>query len=126
RHSVFVVAAARARLWMDCRVARRGVRLVLVSVPMITGSPLFELRGVEFAYDDGSVALRGVGLEIYAAEKIAVIGANGSGKSSLLKILDGLLWPQRGSVRFRGEALTEASLRSPKTNAAFRSAVGFV
>jgi len=93
---------------------------------MITGSPLFELRGVEFAYDDGSVALRGVGLEIYAAEKIAVIGANGSGKSSLLKILDGLLWPQRGSVRFRGEALTEASLRNPKTNAAFRSAVGFV
>lgn len=54
-------------------------------------------------------ALQSMSLHIAAGEIVAVLGANGAGKSSLLKALQGVVKPARGEVRFKGEAITGRS-----------------
>ena len=56
------------------------------------------LDGVGFVYPDGTRALAGVDLAIAAGELVAVIGQNGSGKSTMVRHLDGLLRPTEGRV----------------------------
>ncbi len=57
-----------------------------------------ELRGLTYAYPDGTGALHGVSLQLHAGQAVAVVGANGAGKSTLLQHLNGLLLPAAGSV----------------------------
>ena len=61
-----------------------------------------EIRGLRYTYPDGTVALRGVNLEVEEGESVYLMGPNGSGKSTLLLHLNGLLLPQRGEVRVFG------------------------
>ncbi|OIQ52244.1 Energy-coupling factor transporter ATP-binding protein EcfA2 [Pseudodesulfovibrio hydrargyri] len=69
-----------------------------------------ELRGVTFAYPDGTEALRDVSLSIEAGERIALVGRNGSGKSTLARHLNGLLRPSSGEVLFDGEPAADLSV----------------
>src|SRR5438094_8167437 len=54
------------------------------------------------SYDGRADVLRGVDLDVAAAEAVLVFGPNGSGKTTLLSILGGLDVPSRGSVSTRG------------------------
>jgi len=65
---------------------------------------LLELSGVEVAYGD-LPALRGVDLVIEAGETLSVVGANGAGKTTMLRMISALLRPRRGEVRFEGERI---------------------
>ena len=58
----------------------------------------------------GQRALAGVSLTIRRGEFVAMIGQNGSGKTTLAKCLNGLLRPQRGTVRLRGADLAALPL----------------
>ena len=89
-------------------------------------TPDFELRGVAHAYKAGGTALAGLDLTIAPGEHVAVVGANGTGKSTLLKLLDGLVFASAGEVRAFGAPLTEDALEDPAFRRAFRSRVGFV
>ena len=51
------------------------------------------LEGVGFVYPDGTRALAGVDLRIDPGELVAIVGQNGSGKSTMVRHLDGLLRP---------------------------------
>lgn len=73
-------------------------------------SPAFELDAVSFAYD-GSPVLAGASLAIGRGEFVAVLGPNGGGKSTLLKLLLGLLKPTEGTVRVFGTSPHEAAPR---------------
>ena len=55
-------------------------------------------------------AIKGVSFEVHEGEIVALIGANGAGKSTILKTVSGLLHPRSGSISFMGEniAHTEA------------------
>jgi ATP-binding cassette, subfamily F, member 3 len=55
----------------------------------------------------GQDVLKDVSFEVGDREKVALVGANGAGKSSLLKIVAGVLQPDEGSVRRQGEAANE-------------------
>ena len=84
-------------------------------------APLLRAEGLVKYYPDGNVqALRGVSLEINAAESVAITGPSGCGKSTLLHLLGGLDRPTEGEVFFRGNAAVEA--RHRRTSAPARSA----
>jgi putative ABC transport system ATP-binding protein len=74
-------------------------------------SPLIEARGLCRDFKQGGQtveALRDVDLRIEPGEFAVVTGESGSGKSTLLSLLGALDRPDRGSIRFRGEALQDA------------------
>ncbi|MBI2001403.1 MAG: ABC transporter ATP-binding protein [candidate division NC10 bacterium] len=88
--------------------------------------PLLELTDVHYAYGQGIPALSGVSLPISAGERVAILGANGCGKTTLLKLLGGLIFPQRGSYRAFGREITDALLARDPFGMFFRKEIGIL
>jgi branched-chain amino acid transport system ATP-binding protein len=65
---------------------------------------LLELRGVEVAYGD-LPALRGVSVSVEPGETLSVVGANGAGKTTMLRAISGLLRPRAGQILLDGVRL---------------------
>ncbi len=65
---------------------------------------LLELRAVEVAYGD-LPALRGVSLSVEAGETLSVVGANGAGKTTMLRAISGLMRPRAGQIFLDGVRL---------------------
>lgn len=82
--------------------------------------PVVEIRNLNFAYPDGTEALKNISLSIGPGEAVALVGANGAGKSTLLLHLNGYLRPTSGEILIGGTRLTR------ETAAAVRRAVGMV
>jgi energy-coupling factor transporter ATP-binding protein EcfA2 len=61
-------------------------------------TPSIALEGVSFLYPDGTKALDEVSLRIEPGERVAIVGQNGSGKSTFARHLNGLLRPTEGRV----------------------------
>jgi len=66
---------------------------------------LLEVRGLDAFYGDFQ-ALFDLDLEVRAGETVALVGANGAGKSTFLKCLVGLVETKRGLIRFSGDDIT--------------------
>ena len=66
---------------------------------------MLEVRGLHAGYGPFEV-LRGIDLDLRPGEIVAVLGANGVGKTTLNRVLSGLIKPRAGTVRFRGEDIT--------------------
>ncbi|WP_373500806.1 metal ABC transporter ATP-binding protein [Desulfococcus sp.] len=75
---------------------------------MNAAAPIVELKDVSFAYD-GETVLQDVNLEIRRGNFIAMIGPNGGGKTTLLKLILGLLKPGEGLIRVNGDSPARAS-----------------
>lgn len=60
------------------------------------------LHDIHFSYHPDHEVLRGISLEIPAGQKVALVGASGGGKSTLVQVLLGLYPPQQGEVCFEG------------------------
>jgi branched-chain amino acid transport system ATP-binding protein len=74
---------------------------------LAAAGPMLELLNVESAY--GPVkALRGVSLQVRQGEVATVLGANGAGKSTILKTISGIIDPRKGSIAFKGCDITAA------------------
>lgn len=80
-------------------------------MPIKKSQPAFTLKDVGFSYGNNLV-LDGVTTEIEDGEYLGIVGPNGGGKTTLLKILLGLLVPTEGEVLFFGEDIRKSSLRS--------------
>mgnify|MGYP001817635676 FL=1 len=63
---------------------------------------MLELKSIESYY--GKIqALKGIDLEVPEGAIVAILGANGAGKSTTLKTISGLIQPQRGQIQFQGQ-----------------------
>ncbi len=82
---------------------------------------MIELDDITFGWPDGPAVLTHVSLKIAPGEKVVLLGANGCGKSTLLKLMNGLVFPERGTVRWNGEALTQARLKQREFARRFRA-----
>jgi ATP-binding cassette subfamily C protein len=69
-------------------------------------------QGVSFAYGDGPDVLKDIDIAIWPGEFVAIVGASGSGKSTMLRLLLGFESPRKGTVRFDGEDLAALDLKS--------------
>jgi len=63
---------------------------------------VFELKDLWFSYPDGKAALQDINFTAKKGEIVAILGENAAGKTTLLKILSGLIKPGRGSVKVLG------------------------
>ena len=72
---------------------------------------LITLSSVSFAYPDGTQALTDISLAINSGERVALLGANGAGKSTVFQMFNGLLMPAKGVVSFKGRPVEKAFLK---------------
>ena len=89
--------------------------------------PVISARGLQKIYRQGDIdvaALRGIDLDIYPGEFVAVMGPSGSGKSTLFNILGGLTPPTSGTVSMAGRDL--ASMTDGERTNLRKTTVGFV
>src|SRR5258706_8973659 len=79
-----------------------------------SAAPLLTINNVEVIYDHVILVLKGVSLEVHEGRIVALLGANGAGKSTTLKSISNLLRAERGdvtkgSIEFRGQRIDPLS-----------------
>ncbi|NLL61798.1 MAG: ABC transporter ATP-binding protein [Candidatus Atribacteria bacterium] len=82
--------------------------------------PLLKIDNINCAYDDIPVIF-GVSFEVKAKELVAIVGANGAGKSTIMKTIAGLLHPIEGVIRFKGEDISRL-----RANQILRKGISYV
>ena len=86
---------------------------------------VFSVAGVS-ACPAGRAILDDVSFEVRAGERVVVLGVNGCGKTTLLRLLDGLAFPDAGEVRYAGRRLEAAALDEPVFRRRFRGEVALL
>lgn len=76
-----------------------------------------DIQGLSFGYGE-ELVLDHLNLSISPGEKVAIVGASGGGKSTLVQLLLGLYTPQSGSIRFGGATQQEIGLETIRENVA--------
>jgi cobalt/nickel transport system ATP-binding protein len=87
---------------------------------------MIDLQNVTYVYPDHTSALDEVTLRIDRGDSIALIGANGCGKSTLMRVINGLIFPDRGSYFFNGQKITERAMQNNRFAKQFHKQIGFV
>ncbi len=85
---------------------------------------LFRAKDVTYHYPDGRVGLSGVTLSVLEGESLVILGANASGKTTLLQLLAGLIFPEAGTIEAFAAPLTEVVLQRNEFSRVFRQKVG--
>jgi phospholipid/cholesterol/gamma-HCH transport system ATP-binding protein len=80
------------------------------SSPASNSQPVAELSDVQLSFGDKQI-LRGVDLVVPEKERLVILGQSGGGKSTLLRLLLGILKPSAGSVKLRGREISKMSRR---------------
>ena len=70
------------------------------------GKKMIEAKEISFAYQEGVPIVHDLSLAIEKGDRVAIIGKNGYGKSTILRLLSGELTPQKGEVRLSDQAAT--------------------
>ncbi|MGB9792270.1 MAG: ABC transporter ATP-binding protein [Thermacetogeniaceae bacterium] len=79
-------------------------------IPAKDKDPVVDAKGLWFTYPNGKEALKGVSLQLNRGEFAVIIGENAAGKTTLLKLLAGILKPSRGRVLVLGKDTRTAAL----------------
>lgn len=77
---------------------------------------LLKIEDLHYVYGNGNSALEGVSVNIYEGEKIAVIGSNGSGKSTFFLNINGVLTPNQGKIIFKNIVVNKKNLKELRKN----------
>lgn len=87
---------------------------------------MFELKNASYVYAGGVSALSDVSLCVEKGRSVALVGANGCGKTTLLRMLNGLVFPTKGEYRFDGTRIDKDALKDVRFAKTFHRRVGFV
>lgn len=89
------------------------------------GKPIISFDDVGFSYDDAPV-LAGVSFKVHAGEIAALVGPNGCGKTTVMRIINGLEFAQVGEYRFEGARTDRSALADELAAKRFHQRVGYV
>lgn len=81
---------------------------------------VIEIQNIDYKYPDGYRAIKNVSLYVMQGEKLGIIGANGAGKSTILKLLTGSLIAEKGKIIINDILLNKNNLKQ------IRNRVGFI
>ncbi len=80
---------------------------------------IVDFINIAYSYPDGNKAVENLNARIHHGESVAIVGANGAGKSTMLKLLIGILMPEQGEIRLGDLPVTK------KTMNIVRQQIGF-
>lgn len=113
--------------WKSSRPALQVVLTALELVSNISSnfnkvhySKILELKNIKYSYADGQIVLNGVNVSLIRGESVALTGVTGSGKSTFVDLIMGLLTFTEGEILVDGENL------SPSDMASWRNSVSYV
>lgn len=92
-----------------------------IAVSGTEDAPAIEFRDVSFSYEEGVPVLNGASFIVPRGKTVAVIGASGGGKSTLLKLLCGFYRPQKGNIFIEGVSLDDWDLEALRTRLSYVS-----
>ncbi len=75
------------------------------ATPIVAAQPILRVANIE-SYYGPIMAIRGVSLEVPRGQIVTVLGANGAGKTTILKTISGVLDPLKGTIEFEGQPIT--------------------
>jgi len=81
---------------------------------------LIQFKNIIKTFEDGTVVLKGISLDIYENEFVTLLGPSGCGKTTLLRILGGFLQPTEGKVLFDGEDIVNVPPYRREINTVFQ------
>jgi ATP-binding cassette subfamily F protein 3 len=87
---------------VDALIAERSTNFIFPQ-PEEIGSPMITIDGTDVGYEEGNPVLKNVHMSIGFEDRIALLGANGNGKSTLVKLISGHLEAMKGDVRRNGK-----------------------
>ncbi len=82
---------------------------------------LIDFRNIVKSYEDGTVVLKGIDLDINENEFVTLLGPSGCGKTTLLRILGGFLEADEGTIRFDGEEISRKPPYEREINTVFQN-----
>lgn len=88
-------------------------------------TPIINLSHISYNYEEVS-ALNDISLEIYAGELIFFTGSNGCGKSTLFKLLNGLIFPTKGEYYFDNKKIDKNTLQDNIFAKNFHKRIGYI
>ncbi len=78
--------------------------------------PQLQMKNICYCYDGKNEVLKNVNLDIFAGEKIAIMGANGAGKSTLFLCMNGVLFTEKGDMIWEGEKIIKKNRKQLTKN----------
>ncbi|NQZ91013.1 MAG: ABC transporter ATP-binding protein [Moritella sp.] len=79
-------------------------------IPPQTNDTLLEINDLTYSYTGEKNALEGISFNINRGEFVSILGKNGSGKSTITKLIMGVIAPDTGSIKFNGEDMADLSI----------------
>jgi cobalt/nickel transport system ATP-binding protein len=84
---------------------------------------VIRLERINHRYDGGQAALCGIDLSIAEGEKVVLLGSNGTGKTTLLRILNALIFPTEGEFHYRNQPIDARTMKDRSIQRLFRREV---
>ncbi len=86
---------------------------------------MIQMQDICFSYED-AVVLSHFQMEIQEGETVILKGPNGCGKSTVLKLMNGLIFPERGTYLFEGKAVTKKTMEDAAFSRDFHRKIGYL
>ena len=77
---------------------------------------ILKAENIHYSYDSDKKALKGVSLDIHEKERLVILGANGSGKSTFFLNINGVLKPERAAVYYKDRLIDKSGIKELRKN----------